>query len=68
MHHISVVRVINGYNKGDDHMSILTMKKNELNFTGLTKEKKEILKKYCGSIKAKIDLNKILEESKNGSY
>lgn len=46
-------------------MAQAVKKIDKTNFTGLTKEKKEILKNFVGKSSSKIDWNKIRDEWKN---
>ena len=48
------------------NMTIKKRKINKSNLTGLTSDKKAILKKLCGSASIHIDFNKIREEQKYG--
>lgn len=52
-------------NKVENNMLSAVKPINKAGKTGLTKEKKELLKKYQGSASAPIDLNKIRQCSKH---
>lgn len=59
--------VDNGNNTNDkssEEDDVMLKKIDKTNLTGLTTEKKEILKKLLGSVKAPLDLNKMRDEMK----